>query len=232
MTHLLRSLLAAALAAPLASFAQVLPPPENVVQLSAQAAVELPQDVLAITLAATREGSDPALLQTQLKGVLEPALAEARKAAQPPLVEVRTGGFNVSPRYNREGRIAGWVGTAELVVEGSDTARVAQVAGRLPGMVVTGAGFRLSRERREQAEREAQGQAVAAFRARAAELARSFGFGGYSLREVSVQAQDAGFPRPRPMAMEAKAAVADAPVPVEAGRASVTVNVSGSVQLR
>ena len=34
------------------------------------------------------------------------------------------------------------------------------------------------------------------------------------------------------MAMEAKAAASDAPVPVEAGKATVMVNVSGSVQLK
>ena len=100
MTLLLRSIFIAALVAPISLPAQVLPPPENVVQLSAQAAVEVPQDVLAIVLAATREGSDPAQLQAQLKAVLDPALAEARRAAQPPNVEVRTGGFNVSRAEN------------------------------------------------------------------------------------------------------------------------------------
>ncbi len=34
------------------------------------------------------------------------------------------------------------------------------------------------------------------------------------------------------MAMEAKAMVADAPIAVEAGKSTVTVNVSGSVQMR
>ena len=78
----------------------------------------------------------------------------------------------------------------------------------------------------------AQAQAVARFRSRAGELAKSFGFNGYTLREVSVHAQEPGVPpRPRMLAMEAKSA-ADAPVPVEAGKAAVVVNVSGSVQLR
>jgi predicted secreted protein len=100
-------------------------------------------------------------------------------------------------------------------------------------MVVAHAGFRLSRERRERAERDAQAQAIAQFRAKAGEVARSFGFGNYGLREVSVNAQDVGMPRmARMVASEAAAAPADAPVPVEAGKSAVTVNVSGSVQLR
>ncbi|RYF32230.1 MAG: DUF541 domain-containing protein [Comamonadaceae bacterium] len=205
--------------------AQVLPVPENVVQLSAQ-------DLLSLSLQVTREGPDAAQVQSQLKSVLDAALAEARRAAQPGALDVRTGLFTVGPRYGRDNRIVNWSGTAELVLEGTDFARLAQLAGRLQGMAVTGSSFRLSRAVREAAERDAQSQAVAAFRTRAGELARGFGFTGYSLREVSVQAQDQGMPpRPRILAMEAKAA-ADAPLPVEAGKASVVVNVNGSVQLR
>jgi predicted secreted protein len=226
-------LAAAMLAAPPIARAQPLPAPENVLQLSASATVEVPQDVLLLQLHATRDGTDPAQVQAQLKAVLDQALAEARRSAQPGQMDVRTGNFNVGPRYGRDGRISGWQGTAELMLEGSDIARISQAAGRIPGMTVAAAGFRLSREKREQAEREAQAQAVQRFRARAAELAQGFGFGGYTLREVSVQAQDQGIPwRPRPMAMEAKAATADAPLPVEAGRTSVVVNVAGSVQMR
>lgn len=232
----LRPLLAAALLAGLPAQAQLMPmpapAPENVVQLSASAAVEVSQDLLSLQLSATREGADPAQVQSQLKGVLEQALAEARSRAQPGALEVRTGNFHIGPRYGREGRITAWVGTAELVLEGTDFARIGQVAGRLPGMTMTGASFRLSRERKRQAESEAQAQAVERFRTKAGELAKAFGFAGYTLREVSVHAQDeAPPPRPRVMAMEAKAA-ADAPVPVEAGTSAVIVNVSGSVQLR
>ncbi|HZY18173.1 MAG TPA: SIMPL domain-containing protein [Ramlibacter sp.] len=215
------------------AWAQIQPVPENVLQLSASATVEVPQDLLALQLQVTREGTDAAQVQTHLKGVLDAALVEARKVAQPGQLDVRTGNFTVSPRYGRDGRITAWQGTAELLLEGTDFARISQAAGRIPGMAVSQAAFRLSRGQRELAERDAQAQAVASFRAKAGELARGFGFGGYTLREVSVQAADQGMPpRPRMLAMEAKSAAADAAVPVEAGRASVLVNVSGSVQLR
>ena len=213
-------------------YAQVMPPPENVVQLSATAAAEVPQDTLEIHLQATREGTDPARVQADLKAVLDAALAQARRDAQPGALDVRTGTFNVLPRYSRERRIANWVGTAELVLEGTDIARVSEAAGRVPGLVVSQAAFRLSRERRERVERDVQAQAIAQFRAKAADIARSFGFNAYGLREVSVNAQDAGLPRMRMVAAEAASAPADAALPVEAGKTTVTVNVSGSVQLR
>ncbi len=230
---LLRRSFLALLAAPILASAQVAAPPENVLGLSASATVEVVQDELVVVTQLSREGADAVKVQAQLKAALEAALAEARRATQPG-VQVSTGSFNVSPRLNRDGRIAGWVGTAELVVEGSDTARVAQLAGRLPGTTVRSAGFRLSRSAQEQAERAAQGQAVAAFRSRAAELAKAFGFAGYALREVSVSGGEAPGPQPRFRALAAAAAPAgaDAPLPVEAGRSSVAVTVSGSVQLR
>jgi len=213
--------------------AQVLPVPENVVQLSAVAAVEVPQDLLTIQLQATREGADPARVQAELKAVLDAALAQARRETQPGALDVRTGGFSVLPRYGRDRRITAWQGTAELVLEGTDVARVSEAAGRVPGMVVVNAGFRLSRERRERAEREAQSQAINQFRVKAGEVARSFGFNTFGLREVSINAQDMGVPRmARMVASETAPAGAEAPVPVEAGKSTVSVNVSGSVQLR
>ncbi|MBS0343951.1 MAG: SIMPL domain-containing protein [Proteobacteria bacterium] len=206
-------------------------PPQNVLQLSANGTVEVAQDLLSITLVATKEGTDPAAVQAQVKQVMDAALAEARKSAQPGQLDVRTGNFNVHPRYTREGKTNGWQGTAELVLEGRDFARVSQVAGRLDSLTVGNMSYGLSREARAKAESEAQTLAIGAFKQKASALAKDFGFVGYGLREVSVNADHAG-PMPRVMAMKASAPGADAAVPVEPGKASVVVNVSGSVQLK
>ena len=63
--------------------AQTLPAPQNVLNLSAQASLEVVQDYLSISLVASRDGSDSAQVQTQLRQVLEAALVEARKAVRP-----------------------------------------------------------------------------------------------------------------------------------------------------
>jgi predicted secreted protein len=208
--------------------------PQNVLQLSATGTVEVQQDLLSLNLTTSREGSDAAALQNQLKAALETALNEARKSALPGQLDVRTGNFSLSPRYSRDGRINGWSGTAELVLEGRDFPRITTTAGRIQTMTMTmgGVGFGLSREQRAKVEGEAQAIAIERFKTKATELAKGFGFSGYTLREVAVNSNDQGYPRPRMMAMEAKAAQADAAVPVEAGKSSVVVTVSGSVQLR
>ena len=209
------------------------PPPQNVLQLSASGVVEVQQDLLSMTLSTTRDGTDAASVQAQLKTALDAALAEAKKGAQPGQLDVRTGNFSLSPRYTREGKINGWQGTAELVLEGRDFPRIAQTAGRITTLAVGNVGFGLSREQRAKTESEAQTIAIGNFKQKADELAKNFGFSGYTLREVSVNSNDSGPPiRPRMMAAAAKSFSSDAEVPIEAGKTSVVVNVSGSVQLR
>ena len=136
--------------------AQTFPPPQNVLQLQASGTVEVQQDLLQMNLTTARDGTDPAAVQTQLKTALDAALAEARKTAQPGQLDVRTGNFALYPRHNREGRISGWTGTAELILEGRDLARITQAAGRIQTMTLGGVSFGLSREQRARVEGEAQ----------------------------------------------------------------------------
>lgn len=208
-------------------------PLQNVAQISATGSVEVQQDLLSISLNTTRDGTDAGVVQTQLKQALDTALAQAKQAAVPGQMDVRTGNFSLYPRYGKDGKINGWQGSTELVLEGKDFPRITSTAGKIQTLTMGNVSFALSREQRARVEGEAQALAIERFKAKAGEVARSFGFAGYSLREVSVNANDQGpVPRPRMMAMSAKAEMADASVPVEAGKSTVLVNVSGSVQMK
>ena len=205
----------------------------NVAQLSASGSVEVQQDLLSISMNTTRDGSDAATVQSQLRQALETALAQARQASAPGQMDVRTGNFSLYPRYGKEGKINGWQGTTELVLEGRDFPRITATAGKLQTLTLANVSFALSREQRARVEAEAQGMAIERFKLKAGEIAKQFGMGGYTLREVSVNANDQGYtPRPRMMAMSAKSEMADAPIPVEAGKSTVMVTVSGSVQMK
>jgi predicted secreted protein len=227
-------LLALSLASPVA-MATELPPPENVIAFAATATLEVTKDLLTVNLQATREGAEAATVQTQLKQVLDAALAEAKKTAQPGALDVRTGQFSISPRHGRDGRINGWQGMAELVLQGRDNARVAQAAGRVQGMNLTSTGYSLSRELQDKHELELTAQAIQKFRTRATDIAKQFGFSSYVLREVNVSAQEPGFPQPmyRGSAMLAKSASPemDAALPTEPGKGLLSATVQGSVQL-
>ena len=226
---------------PVAASAQVLPPPQNVLQLSAEASAEVLQDLLTITLAVTREGADAASVQSQLRQTLDAALTEARKAVRPGQLELRTGSFSLYPRYAAKpvagNSITGWQGRAELQLEGRDIAAIGALAGKLggAGLLVSRVQFGLSREAREAAEADVASRAISRFKGRAETYAKQFGFGSYSLREVAVGGGDLApqmLQQSGPRVARAMAAPgADESQPLEAGKSVVSVTVSGSIQL-
>ena len=191
------------------------------------------KDLLSLTFSATREASDPAALQAQLKQALDAALTEAKKVARPGQIDVQTGNFSIAPRYTNKGVSSGWQGSAELIVEGRDMPAIAQLSGRITTLTISRVGYGLSRELREKSESEISAQAIASFRAKAADYAKQFGYAGYVIREVAVNgSSDQPAPRPMMLEMRAKSAsMADEALPVEPGKGTVNVNVSGTVQL-
>ena len=210
-----------------------LPAPQNVLNLQASAAVEVTKDILAISFTATRDGSDAATVQAQIKQALDAALAEARKAARPQQLEVRTGNFSMYPRYSQKGGINGWQGSAEMTVEGRDMPAIAQLAGRIQTMTIARVSYALSREAQEKVEADVTAQAIRAFQQKAAEAAKQFGFSNVAVREVHLQTSEPqGGGMPKAYMRSAAMAAEDAPLPVEAGKGTVTATVSGSVQMK
>lgn len=209
--------------------------PANVVVISATGQLDVPQDWLTLTLTVSRDGSDASLVQTQLRQAVDAALAISKPQVSVKQLEVRTGSFGVYPRHGSNGKIVGWQGTAEVIMEGRDFLRISSTAGKATSMGIGNVAFSLSREAQQKLESDAQSLAIERFKFKAAEVAKGFGFAGYALREVSVSSADQGdrpvYARARAVPMSASVA-SDAPVPVEAGRSQVTVTVSGSVQLR
>lgn len=207
-----------------------MPPPQGVVNLTASASIEVPKDWISVTLSTQREGSDAGPVQAALKTALDTALQEARRAARPGQLEVQTGLFALSPRYTGKGQSNGWQGSAELLIEGRDMAAIAQLTGRIGTLSIARVAYGLSREQRLKAEADVTSQAINNFRVRAAQASTLFGFGSHVIREVSLSSNEA---QPYPMATRARtlAMASDEALPVEAGKATVTVTVSGSVQM-
>ncbi len=226
------ALVAASLVFGAAAQAADLPPPSGVVMLSSSASAEVAKDMMSVTFSATREGQDANSVQSALKQALDAALAEARRAAKPGQVDVQAGNFSLYPRYSAKGVLSGWQGTAELIVEGRDMPAIGQLAGRISTLTIGRVSYSLSREVREKSEGDVAAQAITRYRAKAADYAKQFGYGGYTIREVNVSANEQPPSGPIPM-MRAKmmTAQADESLPVEAGKAVVAVTVNGTVQL-
>lgn len=214
--------------------AQTPAPVHNVVQLSASAQQEAPQDWLTVVLTHRAQAADAATVQRQLKTATDNALRHIRPRVKEGELEVSSGGFTVQPRHNREGQIIGWQGSTELLVQGRDVARIAATAGDTPGMAVSQMSFSLSRQARQALEEGIRSEAISRFKATAQQVAKDFGFSGYTLREVAVSEGGQEYAvRPRTMvAADAGVAMASTPVPAEPGKTLVQVTVSGSVQLQ
>jgi predicted secreted protein len=207
--------------------------PEGVVSLNSSATVQVPNDWISVQFTTSKEGADANLVQAALKEALGTALAQARQVARPDgHVEVQGGGFSLQPRFNAKGLVNGWTGSTSLWVQGRDMTAIAELAGRVQSMTVGSLDYSVSREAREKVEGEVAAQAIARFRAKAADYAKAFGYATFTVREANV-AVDNGQPTPRPFRLKAAMAssVGDA-LPVEAGSGSVTANVNGSVQLK
>ena len=209
------------------------PAPQGVLSLTASASVEVTKDVLSVTFSTTKEGPDANAVQAQLKQALDAALAEAKKAERPGQVEVQTGAFSLFPRYTNKGGINGWQGTAEVIVEGRDMATIGQLSGRITTMTVARVAYRLSREATQKVEGEIAAEAIAKYRAKAGEYAKQFGYGGYSIREVNVTTSEPpGGPQPMFRAQASAMSAQGDALPVEPGKAQVTAQVSGTVQMK
>ena len=206
----------------------------NVAQLSADGSVDVQQDLLRITLRTTKQGADAQEVQNQLKQAVDSALQTAKGQAQAGLMDVHTGQFSLYPSRNSNNRIAGWQGSADVVLSGTDIPRISSVAGKIQSLTISDVAFDISPDLRRKTETEAQTKAIAAFRKKAEEITHDFGFRSYSLREASVQADHVyGGSMPRMRMVEAKAYSNDAtPLPTEPGKSTVRVVVQGSVQMQ
>ena len=208
-------------------------PPQGVLSLSATASVEVTKDLLSVSFSTTKDGTDANAVQAQLKQALDAALVEAKKAVRPGQLEVQTGTFSLYPRYAAKGAINGWQGTAEIIVDGRDMTAIGQLSGRITTMTVTRVSYRLSRDANQKVEAEVAAEAITRYRAKAGEYAKQFGYGGYAIREVNLmttEPQQGPTPMMRTQA-SAMSSQGDA-LSVEPGKAVVTANVSGTVQMK
>ncbi|AIO31446.1 SIMPL domain-containing protein [Burkholderia pseudomultivorans] len=209
------------------------PEPAGVLSLSSQASADVPQDIIHITLFYEQQAKDPGSLTSALNQRADAALAQAKGVSG---VTAHTGAFSVYPSTDRDGKISAWRGRTEVVLESRDFAAASKLAGQLSNqMQVANVEFSLSPEAQRAAEQKLTTEAIKSFRARADEAAKAFGYSSYTIRDVNVGGGRNVQPYPRMMAMAAApmdSAKMSAPISVEGGKATVSVTVNGSVQMK
>lgn len=197
--------------------------------LQATASAEVPLDTVRITLAAETEAADQATASKELATALAAAVKEAQGAAG---ITSHTGNYGIWPSRDQAGKINGWHGRGEIVLQSKDFAAASALATRMNGTVaISNIVFVLSNEARQAQERKLLGQVAQAFQARALEAAKAFGFAGYRIEQLDLNGAGAA-PPPRPMPMMRMAAKADeVNAPLEGGNVVVSVSVNGTIVL-
>ncbi len=211
--------------------AQTLPQPRNQVSFSVAAEREVANDWTTGLIGTTASGSDPAELASRINKQMADALALAKQAKG---VKVTSGSYNTYPEYGDGNRIIRWQASQDLILESKDVDAVAKLLGKLQaqGLLLRSISFSVSRETQRKLEDELIAEAIAAFRARAALVAKGFGKASYGL--IAVNVGGGGYQPPMPMMrgkMEMMSADAGAAPSFEGGTSHVRMDVNGTIEL-
>jgi len=185
-------------------------------------------DRMQAVLSLTAEDDNAARLADHINRSMDAALKTTKARAK---VEVRSGSYSTYPVYNKE-KIQRWRATQELWLDSSDFAELGSLIGQLQERLqVTSINFSVSSARRAAVEDELIAQALDAFKQRAELVRKQLAAKGYRIVDVSI---NTGGAKPIPIMMRATAmeAASVAPPALEAGTSTVTVSVSGVVELQ
>jgi predicted secreted protein len=200
------------------------------VQLQAGASSELPNDEMVVQLAVERSGPSAEKLNDEVLNALNLAIAKAKTVDG---VKVRLGTVTTQPDWGPQGKRTGWRVRGAMVLEGKDMKATGALAGELSSdLQIAGVSFRLTEAARTREESRLLKDAAAAFNERAKETAAAFGFGGFELKKLNINHAAPNPPRPMHMEMRASAMAASPHVPTDGGDATVTMTISGSVELK
>jgi len=203
--------------------------PYNTVELQAEANREIPNDTLNASLYAETSDADAARVADALNRISNEAL---KAAGGFKAVRARSGGNSTYPVYDRNQRLTGWRGRAEIRLESRDfPAASALIAKLQSGMQLSSLSFNVSRELQTNTENELIAEAVKAFRGRADIARQALGGKSYRLRRIAINTSGSSPPRPM-LRMSAAAVSAEVSAPqFEGGLSTVTVSVSGTVEV-
>lgn len=200
------------------------------VDLATSAEQDVAQDLLIATLYVEHEGQRQAEIATRVNTTMQWALDTAKVVAG---VQAQTTQYHTWPVYaNQSTTITGWRARQSLRLETRDQKLLGDLVGTLQEkLAVESIGFEVSRASREAAEQALTNEALANFQARAQQVAAALGRPGYRLVRLSLGGGSGPQPSFAMHGMRAAADMAAAPAVIQAGEQTLSISVTGTIQL-
>ncbi len=201
-------------------------------QLSFQTEVkeEIANDEVRASLYKKAQATDSKALATTLNTSINRALAIAKRY---PTVTVSTGQQSSYPRYDKNDKIIGWTGQANIDIKSTDFTATSQLIADLQEtLVMNTLNFGVSEIKQDALEQKLMTEASRAFQQQAKNLTRAWDARSY--RVVSVNLNTGSNNYPRPMYSSMRVSDAESSVPsqnFESGNSTVSVTANGTIEL-
>lgn len=201
-------------------------------QLTFQSEVkeEVQNDEVRASLYKKAQATDSKTLATTLNTTINNAMRIAKRY---PSVTVSTGQQTTYPRYDKNDKIIGWTGQANIDLKSTDFAATSQLIADLQEtLVMDNLTFGVSDTKKNALEQKLMTEASRAFQQQAKNLARAWDARSYRVVNVNLNT-GSNYPRPMYGAMAMKSESADA-VPrqsFESGNSTISVTANGTIEL-
>lgn len=191
---------------------------------------EIQNDEVRASLYKKAQATDSKTLATTLNTSINNAMRIAKRY---PSVTVSTGKQRTYPRYDKNDKIIGWTGQANIDLKSTDFAATSQLIADLQEtLVMDNLTFGVSDAKKDALEQKLMIDASRAFQQQAKNLTRAWDARGYRVVTVNLNT-GSNYPRPMYGAMSMKMESADA-VPsqnFESGDSTISVTANGTIEL-
>jgi predicted secreted protein len=200
----------------------------NQVHIEASSAADVDNDTMVVSLYALEEGSRATELSKKVNQKINWALNNLK---QYKAIKVETESYSTNPVYNKNQVIA-WRVRQSIKLESKDMSLMSDVLGEMQQQLkLSGISFDVSREKREEKTQSLIDEALTAYNKRATQIAKKLNFQSYKIVNINVSTSGSS-PRYRQMDSRAMMSKMESAPAFAAGDKTLTVRISGSVELQ
>jgi len=197
----------------------------NQISLEASSSADVDNDTMIVSLYVQEEGSQAVVLSNKVNKKISWALS---KIKQYKVIKAETESYSTNPVYNNN-KIISWRVKQSIKLESKDMSLLSEVLGELQQQLkLNGISFDVSREKREQQTKMLIDQALSAFNNRATQISKNLKHDAYKIVNMHVSTSASS---PRYQQRNMRVMAAEVAPTFEAGDKTLSVRVSGTIEL-